>query len=97
LQACAGAHQERIDGNNELGGHDVLAMASESRPTVRPHLAELLAVAQIGGAAAAEAGLHARGVEWRLAITDGGDTTRRSALAVSAIHSRPLATGGVEK
>jgi predicted secreted protein len=71
----AGLHVERTDEEvaaEETGSadDDVLAVAPESWPALRPHLADWLDVAERDGRAAASAWLTVRGVGWTLIRKD---------------------------
>ncbi|WP_300016877.1 protein rep [Pseudonocardia sp.] len=63
----AGARRELTDeeiAEQDHGGEDVLAVEPESWPALRPHLAELLDVAERDGPAAAAEWLTARRIGW---------------------------------
>lgn len=69
LREWAGLHVERSDEDivaEDLRGDDVLAIAPESWPAVRLHVADLLDTVELGGLPAAQRWLTSRGLRWSL-------------------------------
>jgi hypothetical protein len=67
LREWAGLHVERTDeeiAQQDMHGDDQLIIPAESWPVVRAELADLLEVAEDGGADGARDWLQARGLAW---------------------------------
>lgn len=75
LREWAGLHVERTDDEivaEDLRGDDVLVIAPESWPAVRPHVADLLDAVEVGGLPAAQRWLSSRGLSWSTPSPPGG-------------------------